>query len=432
MDARLPLHWPAVNPWRLPSGLARAAAALLFAAGCSPAPERPSVLLIVVDTLRADHVSAYGYERDTTPRLAEFAAGGALVLRASTPRAKTTPAVVSLLSGLYPHDHGVRDLAQPLAPGIPLLPEAFARAGYATAAIVGNYVLTDARSGLARGFRQWVEDLPDARGVPPDDVPERRAASVTDGALVALGLAPPPPAGAPGPHLAAAAPGAPVFLYLHYMDPHGAYDPPLEHRVFAPGAVERVPAEGELPPHPIQRLQVAEYNVPAEARLPDGRIDAARVRALYDGEIHCVDAEIGRLLAALEAAGRLEHMLVVVTADHGESLGDQRYYFEHGFYAYESTCHVPLLVRGPGIAPGRLEADVSLVDLAPTLLELCDLPALAPPPGARPGAPRGRSCADLLRAERRRAYTRSSARRSSARTSRARCRSRPCASGPGS
>jgi len=375
-----------------------AAALLSLAAACGRGERHPNVLLIVVDTLRADHLSAYGYERDTSPHLAAFAEQAAVFERAGTPRAKTTPAVASLLTGLYPHEHGVRDLAQRLAPDVPVLAESFARAGYRTAGIVGNYVLGDARSGLARGFRLWVEDLPDELGVPPDRVPQRRAASLTDGALVALGLAPPPAAGAPGPHLAAGGPDDPFFLYLHYMDPHGSYDPPAEHRVFEPGPPEDlVPGSMAFLPHPFQELRVADYNVPEEARLANGGVDVARVRALYDGEIRFIDTEIGRLLAALEAAGRLADTLVIVTADHGESLGEQLYYFEHGFYAYESTCRVPLLVRGPGVVPGRLEADVSLVDLAPTLLELCGLPALPALPGADPEAPRGRSLAGVLR-----------------------------------
>ena len=395
---RLP-PWGILAPLR-PLGRAkrgRFAAVLitLCLANCARPVDRPNVLLIVVDTLRADHTTFGGYGRETTPRLGTFAEGAAVFSHAQTPRAKTTPAIASLMTGVYPHDHGVRDLASPLAPGVPVLAEAFERAGYRTIGIVGNYVLTDRRSGLARGFRMWVEDLPDLVGVPPHQAPQRRAASLTDGALVALGLEAAAGPDAPGPALAGVAPDRPWLAYLHYMDPHGAYDPPAEHRRFEAGAPDRIPAEGELPEHPIQRRMVADYNVPEEARLEDGSVDAARVRALYDAEIRYVDAEIGRLLDRLEAAGMLENTLVVITSDHGESLGEHRYWFEHGFYAYEATCRIPLLVRGPGVQSGPRSTDVSLVDLAPTLLEWCDLPALG-----RAGAadrPRGVSRADLLR-----------------------------------
>jgi arylsulfatase A-like enzyme len=356
-------------------------------AACGPAGRPPNVLLVVVDTLRADHLTSWDYARDTAPNLHAFAGSALRFTHAQTPRAKTSPAVASLMTGLYPHDHGVRDLTTPLRPDIPLLAEAFRDAGYTTCGIVGNYVLQDARSGLARGFDTWVEDLPDASGVPPDHVPQRTARGLTDGALVALGLSPSddaPPESAPRSALETAGPREPIaegnrpwFLYLHYMDPHGSYAPPSEHDVFAPDATDppalvgaSMPQDGN-PPHP---LRVADYNIPDDCRLPDGTVDAACVLARYDGEIRYADAEIGRLLEALAAAGRLENTLVVITADHGESLGEHNEWFEHGYSAYEDTCRVPLLIDGPGIADGTTSADVSLVDLAPTLAELAGLP----------------------------------------------------------
>lgn len=362
-----------------------ACALALACIACSREPERFNLLLISLDTLRADHLGCYGYERATSPNLDALARESLLFTHAQSPRAKTTPAIASLLSGLYPHEHGVRDLAQPLDASVPLLQERLKSAGYRTGAIVGNWVLTDARAGLARGFDLWCESLPDTLGVPPDDAPQRGAKSMTDAALVALGLE-------PAPREASFAPresfvddrGAPWFLWLHYMDPHGPYTPPSEHDVFASAAPEPIhpPTERD----PLHAVRIAEYNVPPDARLADGTIDAGRVRARYDGEILYLDAELGRLFARLRAAGELERTLVVVTADHGESLGEHLYWFEHGVYAYENTCRVPLLLRMPAkLLPeqphaGRRDADVSLVDLAPTLLALLDV---APPPGAR-------------------------------------------------
>ncbi len=375
-----------LTPWLL----------LALLASCARAPDRPNVLLIVVDTLRPDHLSAYGYHRDTSPNLAALADRSARFTHAQTPRAKTTPAIASLFSGLYPHDHGVRDLAKRVDDDVPLLAEAFSEQGYRTIGIIGNYVMTDRRSGLARGFQVWVEDLPDLVGVPPNHAPQRRARSLTDGALVALGLREPGSRDGPGPHLAAVD-ARPWFLYLHYMDPHGAYDPPAEHALFAADGPDPIPLPGEEPEHPIQKLNLAEHNVPADAVLPDGRIDANRARDLYDGEIHFADAEIGRLLDGLRAAGMLENTLVVFVSDHGESLGEHLYWFEHGFFAYETTCRVPLLVSGPGVVPATVDADVSLVDLAPTLLELCGLDRLPRRKGLEPGSPRGVSRARLVR-----------------------------------
>jgi len=355
--------------------LAIAAAGLAFAS-CSPAPERPNVLLITIDTLRADRLSGAGYPRATTPNLDALAAEGLRFTHAETPRAKTTPAIASLMTGLYPHGHGARDLLVPLGGDPPLLAERLRAAGWTTAAIVGNYVLIDRFSGLARGFDRWTEDLPDRQGVPPDDAPQRTARSMSDGALA---------------ELARQDGGEPWFLWLHYMDPHGLYDPPVEHRVFRSDVPEPIPDD---PGH------VAEYNVPPGCRMEDGRVDAARVRDLYDGEVRYADAEIGRVLDALRASGELERTIVIVTADHGESLGEHREWFEHGRDAYETTCRVPLLARLPALlpdrpAPGVRNGSVSLADVAPTLLDLLGLPPLA----AEGFAVRGVSRRELLGGE---------------------------------
>ena len=375
--------------------MGRRACLVLVLCACAPAGgegPRPNVLLVTIDTLRADHLSCYGYARATSPHLDALAAECLLFEDASTPRAKTTPAMASLLTGLYPHSHGVRDLTAPLGSGPRLLQEVLGERGYATGAIVGNYVLTNARAGLARGFDTWIEELPEVRGVPPDAVPERTARSLTDAALAALD----DPAFGRGP--------APFFLWLHYMDPHGAYAAPDEHRVFEPGPARWVPREDELEPSALHRLRVADYNVPAGARV-DGRVDAARAIAEYDAEIRYVDAELGRLWEHLRAGGLLEKTLLIVTADHGESLGEQRYWFEHGAYAYQSTCRVPLLVRwpaaleGPERRAGRVREPVALVDLAPTLLAALELGDALGLDAAGDSGPVGRSFLGLLDGE---------------------------------
>jgi len=347
-------------------------AGLLLALGsCARPPERPDILFISIDTLRSDRLSLYGYDLPTSPRLDEFAREALVFTHAQTPRAKTTPAMASVFTGLYPHDHGVRDLASPLDRRVPVLAEQLKSGGYKTIGIVANWVLTEERSGLARGFMVWNEELPDQVGVPPHNVQQRRATSMTDTALELLELdSAPKPEGQ----------RAPWFAWLHYMDPHGAYDPPEEHKLFD-REPDWLPAPDSFPAHPIHKLRLADYNVPASAEGPDGRIDLAKVRALYDGEIHYVDAEIGRLFDALRAAGRFDSTLIIVTSDHGESLGEHRYWFEHGFYTYEATCRVPLLIHLPSKpgapAPtGLRSSDVSLVDLTPTLLEYLKLAPL--------------------------------------------------------
>jgi arylsulfatase A-like enzyme len=375
-----------------------AALVALLLCACAKPPARPNVLLITIDTLRADHLSLATTpdpdQRASSPRLAELAADGVVFLSAASPRAKTTPSVASIMTGLYPHEHGVRDLTSPLPAGVPVLAEAFRRAGYVTGAVIGNTVLRRELAGLHRGFDRWVQELPQTQGVPPDDVPQRTADSLTDGALATLGLA-------NGDDAGLASDGSPWFLWLHYMDPHGLYDPPPSHRIFRAGVPDLIPGPPDVSTSPLHRQWVAGYNIPAKAITPEGMVDAAAVRDLYDGEIHFADAEIGRLIDRLRAAGQLADTLVVVTSDHGESLGEHDYWFEHGRYAYEATTHVPLIVRLPSGHPdaaarGTRAGSISLVDLAPTLLEWV---GLEPLPGSETPSlsPRGRSRADLLR-----------------------------------
>jgi arylsulfatase A-like enzyme len=364
-------------------------AVLLCLAACGGGEPRRNVLLISVDTLRADRLGCYSEGTSCTPRLDALAHECAVFESAATPRAKTTPAIASLLSGRYPHEHGVRDLAQPLSSSVPLLQERLREQGYRCGAIVGNWVLGNERSGLARGFDLWCESLPQRTGVPPDDAPQRTARSLTDAALVALGLAPVPSEPEFEPRTALPRGDAPWFLWLHYMDPHGAYEPPAEHRVAA-----RLPDFVEVEDsRDTTRQRVARYNVPEDAWVRDDMFDAAVVRARYDGEVRFLDAELGRLFDALRAAGELERTVIVLTADHGESLGEQDYYFEHGANCGESTVRVPLLVRAPGVAPGRRSTPASLVDVAPTVLELIGLAQAT----SQTSALRGESLAPALR-----------------------------------
>jgi len=365
--------------------IALAVVALLSAA-CSRAPERPNVLLVTIDTWRADRLSCAGYPRDITPNLDRLAREGLRFTSVTAPRAKTTPSIASLMTGLYPHEHGARDLLVPIDASRPVLAERLREAGYSTAAIVGNFVLRDDFSGLARGFDSWTEDLPDVQGVPPENVPQRTARSLVEGALAALGLG--APSANAGPRAPMRREGAPWFLWLHLMDPHGVYEAPIEHQVFRETEPAWIPSSPTKEPSGLYRRWIADYNVPVDARGADGRIDAARVIARYDAEVRYADHELGRLLDALRTTGELERTLVVVTSDHGESLGEQDYWFEHGRNVSEATVRVPLLVRWPESlskrpSPGVRGTDTSLTDLAPTLLDLLGLPPLGEPAPAR-------------------------------------------------
>jgi arylsulfatase A-like enzyme len=283
-------------------------AALL--ASCPRPASRPSVLLPTLDTTRADHLGAYGYPHARTPQLDQLAAQGIRYQRAYTPAPLTLPAHASLLTGLYPFEHGVRDNGRfRLGEGAETLAEILRREGYRTAAFVSSFVL-DARFGLAQGFDRYDDSTEPGSAPGAFGFAERRAPATTDRAITWL----------------EEASATPFFLWVHYFDPHAGYDP---H-----------PGDPEL-----------------EELLP------------YDAEIGFMDREIGRLLERLRATGRDRETLVVVAADHGEGLWEHGE-ISHGLFVYESTLRAALLLRLPGGegAGTRVDAPVSLVDVFPTLL----------------------------------------------------------------
>ena len=308
-------------------------AALVFVAlGCgrSAPPDAPErVVLVSIDTLRADHVGCYGASNAATPTLDALAARGARFETAISPAPLTLPSHATLLTGLDPPEHGVRSNGSfRLRDEIPTLAERLHAAGFASAAFVSAFVL-DRRFGLARGFDAYDDQL----GVQDEDigVASRPAGQTIDAALAWLDDAP-----------------ERFFLFVHLYDPHAPYEPPEPHRTRQLGRP-------------------------------------------YDGEIAYADAELGRLLAALEARFPDGGNLVVVTADHGESLGEHGEP-THAFTIYDATQRVPLLMAGPGVPAGRVVPSLArLADVMPTVLALAGQPA---PPAAT-----GRSLLPALRGE---------------------------------
>ena len=268
--------------------------------------EGASVLLITIDTLRADHVGAYGAKTGATPHLDALAARGTVFEEALASVPLTLPSHASLLSGREPPHHGVHLNGRSIFPAdAPTLATLLKARGYATAGFVAAYVL-DRRFGLARGF-----DLYD------DQVERRRAgASVLESER-------------PCTQVAAAAEqwigrqAGPFFAWVHFYEPHAPYDPPSPYR-------------------------------------------EQQVGRPYDGEIAAADACLGRVVAAAEARapGRL---VVAATGDHGEALGDHGE-LTHGFFVYQSTLRVPLILAGPGVPVARRTAPARAVDLVPTIL----------------------------------------------------------------
>jgi len=359
---------------------------LLLAAlclGCTREPSRPNVLLVVIDTLRADHLGAYGYDRPTSPNLDRLAKRGTLFQRAHATSSWTAPSVVSILTGLYPAVHGVEQANSVLGESVPTMAEAFARAGYATAAMAANPAFVSPRVGIGRGFARFdvLQGDPVAIDAPVKMIPldpdfrtwveVADAARVTDAALAWIGE--------PGRS------ERPFFLFLHYLDPHADYFPPAEMaRRFGVDSADPLAgvAQRLLLRDGLRRAAGGSFEAPSAAQL-------ATLLALYDAEIAFTDIHVGRLLSGVERLSR--DTIVAVTADHGEEFGDHGGLM-HGITLYQEQLHVPLILAGAGLQPGREVAlPVSLASLWATLAELAGLPP--------PGAGTGRSLAPLARGE---------------------------------
>ncbi len=279
---------------------------------------RPNVLLVTIDTLRADHVGSYGAKNAMTPTLDALAARGIRFETALSHVPLTGPSHTSILTGHTPPGHGFRNNGgYVLAPTLRTAAEDFKDAGYRTGAFVSAFPL-DRRFGLDRGFEIYEDHLP--RGNDPRRTPyvERHATATTDVALRWLGS------------LNAGA--APWFVWVHYYDPHAPYEPP-------PDLADRFRA------------------------------------APYDGEIASVDRELARLFGSLKERNELNNTVVLVTADHGEGLGEHGE-GAHGLFLYDATIRVPWIMAGPGIASGRVSPTIArLIDVLPTLRDLAGLGA---------------------------------------------------------
>ena len=339
-------------------------AGLVFAmAGCTPG-ERPDVLLVVVDTLRADRLGSYGYAAETSPQLDAFAAGGVVFERALAASTLTAPSHASLMTSRWVGEHAIgTSNGTSRLDGEPTLAATLAAAGYETAAFVSNFVLRR-YIGLDVGFDLYDDELPDVEANRPI-YRERKAAETTERALAWL----------------ASRGERPIFLFVHYQDPHGPYaaPPPFDER-FPELLVEAEPPLDVLPG------QKGPGGIPAYQALPDERRPSAYKRR-YAQEIASFDAELGRLLAAVRARGR--PLVAAVTSDHGESMGEVGYWFQHGHASTPDLGRVPLVLQAPGLAPGRRSELVHHVDLMPTLLDLAGLPV--------PAAARGIALGPYLR-----------------------------------
>ena len=289
---------------------------------------KPNVVVITIDTLRADHLGCYGYSRIETPNLDALARLGARFTQAYTPVPITLPAHTAIFTGSFPMATGMHDFSGNKLPANgTTLAKVLRDNGYTTAAFIGAAVL-DSRFGLNQGFETYFDHFDFSRLDETNlDLTERRGDLVMDEALGWLKQAP-----------------RPFLLWIHLYDPHFPYTPPEPY--------------------------------------------ASRYRThLYDGEIAFADAQVGRLLSFLKQRGLFDHSVIALAGDHGEGLGEHGEK-THGFFIYNSTLHVPLILKVPGAAPRVVAEDVSLVDVMPTLLQELKL--------AIPASVQGRSLLGLI------------------------------------
>ena len=341
--------------------------ALVTGCGGSHAPDL--LLLISVDTLRSDRLGAHGSDLGATPHLDRLAAESVVFTAAYALASHTLPSLSALMTGLYPEEVGVVNNESTLAANIPTLAMALRAAGWRTQAVVSNWMLRRS-SGLASGFDVYDDTFPQREATRP--LPERIAADTTTAALRAI-------------QSCRAEPGARCFVWVHYQDPHGPYTPPgdLRERFLAR---ERAAPDGRRS-LPLRPDFVGLDGIPSYQALGDER-EVAFYRAGYDGEVAYLDQEIGRLLAGLGADP--ERAVIVFTADHGEGLGEQDYWFAHGEYLTDTLVRVPLWLRVPGVRPARRTDVATLLDLHTTLLGLAAVGATEPGAAGRdllaPGA----------------------------------------------
>jgi arylsulfatase A-like enzyme len=331
---------------------------LLFACAAAPPVARvlppvpgdgpfDHVVLISIDTLRADHLGVYGGQLGLSPKLDRLARGGVVFRDATTPAPTTLAAHTSMLSGLWPHHHGVPRNGFVVPDEVVTLPERLGAAGWASGAFLGGYPLI-ARFGFTAGFTHVDDRLDDPWWdpfAPEVEQLQRRGDRVVDAALGWLDD------GAPeGTHL---------FLFVHLFDPHAPYDPPSPWADATPRTVA-----GSLE----ERRRVREA-------WPDDSVTqlSAGLASRYAAEVGWTDAQVGRLLDGVRA--RLgERVLVMVVADHGEAFTEHDERWDHGTGVWQETVHVPWIVSGPGIAPGVVDGPVGTIDVAPTVLGLLELP----------------------------------------------------------
>lgn len=327
--------------------LALAGVYVVFARSDPPAP-RPTIILISVDTLRPDHLGCYGYSRETSPAIDHFAKGALLFENCLSHAPVTSSSCASLLSGFLPHETKVFENG-PLPSEVTTLPEILQQQGYKTVAVVSNYVLRKTR-GWEQGFALYDDTMTNRELV--RNYPERIAEHTTDQAIQYLQQFN----------------DDQLFLWIHYQDPHGPYTPPDSF------------AGRFLDPNQTPRNLRLNQNVSGLGGIPSYQTlgehsDYHYYLSQYDSEIRYLDEHFSKLIDALKKLGIYDNSLIVFTADHGEGMGENNYYFAHGDYLYNSQIRVPLIIKYGQQLLGRKMNYVQHIDIVPTIVRILGIQA---------------------------------------------------------
>jgi arylsulfatase A-like enzyme len=334
----------------------------VYPAGCGK-EGRPNIIIITIDTLRADHLSCYGYPRPTSPHIDAFAGDAALFENACCQSSQTLPSHTSIMVGTNPRTHKVISHESYLDEDVTTLAEMLKARGYQTAAFISSHAL-DSKYHLDQGFDTYWEVHKEFSIQERQIQKIQEKCATTDAALAWLDDAS----------------DSEFFLWIHWFDPHRPYDPPARYlNRFAGDYKGMVSSDADFIMNAWRQ------------RIDLTREDVDYLIGRYDGEIAFTDVQVGRLIDALKSRGLLDNTIVVITADHGEILYEHEYYFGHDIGLYEECIMVPLIIRVPGLdtAGLRLSPMVQSLDIMPTVLEVLGI--------KRPAYLEGKSLIPLLR-----------------------------------
>jgi len=331
------------------SGLAASVPGSIWLGGCSkrPSAEMPNIILITVDALRADHLGCYGYPKNTSPNIDRFAQDALLFENCFSHSPATRPSFASIVSGFLPHETRIFENMLLLPREVKTLPEILKQLGYKTTAVVSNYVLRK-KQGFEQGFLIYDDIMNDLELV--RRCPERIAQHTTDRAI----------------ELLKESHKSPLFMWIHYQDPHGPYTPPARF-----GTLFRI--SGQKPRNLRLNTSLSGCGgIPSYQQLVPNR-DFYFYLSQYDGEIRYQDEHFKRLVHALKQLDLYNSSLIIFSSDHGEGMGEHNYYFAHGENLYSSLIHVPLIIKYGNELVGRRTDFVQHIDIVPTILRILKL-----------------------------------------------------------